>query len=275
MRTLCVDVGGSGIKAMVVGRDGEVLSGRARLDTPRPASPEAVVLAIVSLAAGQGEYHRVSIGFPGVVEDGVVRTAPNLDGEWAGFPLADVLHRELGRPIRVANDAGVQGLGVIEGFGTEVVITLGTGMGFGLYIDGRYVPNIELGHHPLRKDMSYEERVCEAERAKIGTKRWRKRVRQVIDQLAATFNFRKLYIGGGNARLMAGEELPDRVVVVDNVAGLLGGVRLWREADLEVDLGWVGAVPAIVAAERVPENGAEPQAGPTAQVRKPRRPVGG
>lgn len=263
MRTLCVDVGGTGIKAMVVGGDGEALTARARVETPRPATPDAVVPVIVGLAADQGEHHRVSVGFPGVVEDGVVRTAPNLDEGWAGFPLADVLHRELDRPVRVANDAGVQGLGVIEGYGTEVVITLGTGMGFGLYIDGRYVPNIELGHHPLRKGATYEERVCEAERARIGNKRWRKRVGQVIEQLTATFNFRKLYVGGGNARLLVGEELPERVVVVDNVAGLLGGVRLWREADLQVDLGGPPGPPP----KPTLDNGAE--------TARPRRPVGG
>ncbi|MEZ4239291.1 MAG: ROK family protein [Myxococcota bacterium] len=233
MRTLCVDVGGAGIKALVVGAGGEARTERARVPTPRPATPEAVLQAILGLAAGQGHYDRVSVGFPGVVEDGVIGTAVNLDGEeWVGYPLADVLHRELGRPVRVANDAGVQGLGVVQGHGTEVVVTLGTGMGFGLYIDGRYVPNIELGHHPFRKGQSYEERVCEAERAKIGTKRWRKRVHQVVEQLRHTFNFRELYIGGGNARLLAEEDFGERVRVVDNVAGLIGGLRLWSDADV-------------------------------------------
>lgn len=230
MRTLCIDVGGTGIKALVLDGAGGVASERARRDTPRPATPEAVVDTVRALAAEQGAYERVSVGFPGVVEGGVTRTAPNLDEGWTDFPLAARLAEVLGRPVRVANDAGVQGLGVIEGHGTEIVVTLGTGMGFGLYIDGRNVPNIELGHHPLRKGKTYEERVCEAERDRVGTPKWKKRVRQVVEQLAHTFNYRKLYLGGGNARLLVDDAWPDRVVIVDNVAGLLGGIRLWDDA---------------------------------------------
>lgn len=231
MRTLCIDVGGTGIKALVVDDRGGALTERARVETPRPATPEAVLDAIRGLVAGQGKFDRVSVGFPGVVEGGVTRTAPNLDDGWTDFPLAESLAQALGKPVRAANDAGVQGLGVIEGVGTEVVVTLGTGMGFGLYVDGRYVPNIELGHHPFRKGKTYEERVSDAERERIGTKRWKKRVFQVLEQLALTFNFRRLYLGGGNARHLVDEALPDRVSVVDNVAGLLGGIRLWDGAD--------------------------------------------
>ncbi|MEQ1502294.1 MAG: ROK family protein [Myxococcota bacterium] len=231
MRTLCVDVGGTGIKALVVDDRGEIVSERVRVETPRPATADAVVEAIVGLAAGQGTYDRLSVGFPGVVERGVVRTAPNLDDGWTDFPLADRLGERLGVPVRAANDAGVQGLGVIEGTGTELVITLGTGMGFGLYIDGRYVPNIELAHHPFRNRKTYEERVSDAELQRIGVERWKRRVRKVLAQLRPIFNFRRLYLGGGNARLFEPSELPDRVVRVDNVAGLLGGIRLWQDPD--------------------------------------------
>lgn len=238
MRTLCIDVGGTGIKGLIVDASGAAIleKERQRIETPRPATPDSVLAVIEQIAAAMGgreSYDRVSVGFPGVVEQGIVRTAPNLDEGWADFPLSERLSERLSAPVRAANDAGVQGLGVIERQGTEVVITLGTGMGFGLYIDGRYVPNIELGHHPLRRGKSYEERVCEAARAKIGNRRWKKRVHQVIAQLRHTFNYRTLYIGGGNARHLQPDDLarPEygRVVIVDNVAGLLGGVRLWEE----------------------------------------------
>ena len=227
-RTLCIDIGGTGIKAIVLDENGNAVTERARLETPRPAEPQAVLEVIDRLITSSGEFDRVSVGFPGVVIEGVTKTAPNLDPSWAEFALADQLQRRTGKPVRVANDAGIQGLGVIEGKGVEAVITLGTGMGFGLYVDGRYVPNIELGHHPFKKGQSYEDRVDNATRKEIGSKRWNKRVREVIAQVEPIFNYRKLYIGGGNARHVKTEGLPDNVQVVDNVAGLLGGIKLWR-----------------------------------------------
>jgi polyphosphate glucokinase len=227
-RTLCIDVGGTGIKALVVDDAGQPVTERARVATPRPATPDSVLTVIAELAAGQGAFDRVSVGFPGVVTMGITRTAPNLDEGWTNFRLADAVADRLGRPTRAANDAGVQGLGVVEGVGTEAVVTLGTGMGFGLYVDGRYVPNIELGHHPLRKGMTYEERVCDDELQRIGLPKWKRRVLQALAQIRHTFNFRVLYLGGGNARHFAPEELPPDVMLVDNIAGLLGGVRLWQ-----------------------------------------------
>lgn len=226
MRTLCIDIGGSGIKALAVNERGEPVTGKQRIETPDPATPEAVLDVIRELADGV-DFDRVSVGFPGVVQDGITRTAHNLDSSWIDFPLGQTLEELLERPVRVANDAGVQGLAVIEGQGTEIVLTLGTGMGFGLYIDGRYVPNIEMAHHPFRKRKTYEERVSDAELERIGVKRWIRRVHEVVAQLGPIFNFRKLYLGGGNARHLDPTTLPDTVVVIDNVAGMLGGVRLW------------------------------------------------
>ncbi|HTQ81463.1 MAG TPA: ROK family protein, partial [Thermoanaerobaculia bacterium] len=171
---------------------------------------------------------RVAAGFPGVVVQGVTLTAPNLDSSWASFNLKGALEELTGKPARVANDAGVQGLAVIEGEGTELVLTLGTGMGFALYIDGHYVPNIEMAHHPFRKKKTYEDLVGNAALHKVGHKRWNRRVKRVIDQLDRIFNYRILYLGGGNSKNIA-FELPGNVKVVENVAGLLGGVRLWQQ----------------------------------------------
>jgi polyphosphate glucokinase len=228
MRTLCIDIGGTGIKAIVLDDSGAAKTERARIETPQPAEPDAVLAVVDELVRAQGEFDRVSVGFPGVVLDGVTKTAPNLDQSWAGFPIADELQRRTGKPVRVANDAGIQGLGVIEGKGLEMVITLGTGMGCGLYIDGRYVPNLELAHHFCKNDETYEERISNAARKRIGKKKWNKRVRRIIAMLEPIFNYRKLYIGGGNAKHLEPEGLPENVQIVDNVAGLMGGIKLWN-----------------------------------------------
>jgi polyphosphate glucokinase len=227
VRTLCVDIGGTGVKVMVVGPGGEALTERLRVPTPRPAVPDAVLDAVVELARGAGDHDRVSVGFPGVVQEGVTKSAPNLSPDWRGFPLAADLERRLGKPVRAANDAGVQGLGVIEGRGVEMVLTLGTGLGCGLYVDGRYVPNLELAHHPYRKRETYEQRVSDTARKAIGNDRWNNRVRKIVAQLGPIFNYRRLYLGGGNAKHLELDRLPAEVTVVENVAGLLGGVRLW------------------------------------------------
>jgi polyphosphate glucokinase len=103
-------------------------------------------------------------------------------------------------------------------------------MGCALYLEGRYVPNIELAHHPFKKGKTYEERVSNAERKRIGKKRWNKRVLEIIETVEPLFNYRRLYLGGGNSRLIVPESLPPNVAIVDNVAGLLGGIRLWNHA---------------------------------------------
>lgn len=228
MRTLSIDIGGTGIKAIVLDALGAPLTERTRLETPQPAVPSAVLAIIDELIKAQGEFDRVSIGFPGVVMDGTTKVAPNLDPSWAGFALAhEVQRRTGGKPVRIANDAAVQGLGVIEGQGFEVVITLGTGLGCCIYLDGR-PGHLELAHHPFEKGKTYEERVGNSARKKAGNERWNRRVRRVIRTLEALFNYRKLYIGGGNVKHLDREGLPDNVVLVENVAGLLGGIRLWQ-----------------------------------------------
>ncbi len=227
MRTLCIDIGGTGIKGMVLGEDARPLTERIRVRTPSPAIPAAVFAAIDELLEQMGDFDRVSVGFPGVVVEGVTHTAPNLGDGWGGIALAEQLSRRTNRPVRALNDCGLQGFGVIEGRGTEILVTLGTGMGFGLYIDGQYVPNVEFGHHPFRNKKTYEERISNAELKSIGKRKWNSRVRKIIAQIAPIFNYRKLYLGGGNARYVETKKLHENVVIVDNVAGLRGGVKLW------------------------------------------------
>jgi len=128
----------------------------------------------------------------------------------------------------VANDADVQGLAVIAGKGVEMVITLGTGFGTGLYLDGRLGPHLELSHHPFRKGETYDEQLGNAARKDVGKKQWNKRVKKAIDNLRALTNFDHLYIGGGNAKKIDFELDPD-VTIVSNEAGIRGGVALWQD----------------------------------------------
>ncbi len=228
VRTLAVDIGGTGIKAMVVSQTGKPLTKRTRIKTPRPATPAALMTAIAGLAKTQGAFDLVSVGFPGVVRRGVTMTGPNLDGRWGGFHLADALTKKLGKPVRVANDADMQGYGVIAGHGVELVVTLGTGFGSGLFVDGKLVPNLEIAHHPFQKGKTYEELLGDAVRKKIGKKKWSKRLVRAIQTLDRTFNYDHLYIGGGNAERIT-VKLPRNVQVVSNAAGLLGGIALWRD----------------------------------------------
>ena len=228
LRSLAIDVGGTGIKAVILSETGKPLTQRSRVKTPRPATPATVIKTIVESAKQQGEFDRVSVGFPGVVRCGVTVTAPNLDGRWGDYHLADVLTKKVGSPVRVANDADVQGYGVISGEGVELVITLGTGFGSGLFVDGKLVPNLEIGHHPLQKGKTYEDLLGDAALQKAGKKKWNKRLVRAIQTMDLVFNYDRLYIGGGNAARIT-VKLPENVKIVSNAAGLRGGLALWRD----------------------------------------------
>jgi polyphosphate glucokinase len=229
LRTLAIDIGGTGLKAMLLGPEGNALTERARVETPHPATPPALLTELFKLIGPIGPYDRVSVGFPGVVVDGVTRTAPNLDPTWEDFDLAKAITEHTSRPVRVLNDAGVQGYGIIEGRGVEMVLTFGTGLGCALYHDGVYIPNLELAHHPFgRGKGSYEDYVDNFALDKIGKKKWNKRVRRVIEQVLPIWNPRMLYLGGGNAKHIK-LELPPMVRLADNIAGLTGGIALWHD----------------------------------------------
>lgn len=227
MRTLAVDIGGSGVKVMVLDETGNPLTDRLRVPTPQPPKPNAVLDAIVGLATDAGEFDRASVGFPGVVRNGITYTAVNLDPDWMGFDLASALQTRLNKPIRVANDADIQGCGAISGKGVELVVTLGTGFGSALFIDGRLVPNLEMGHHPFRKKETYEEQLGRAALDKEGKKEWNQRLEKAIATLEKLFNYDVLYIGGGETKKIK-FELPSNVKIVPNVSGLLGGIALWN-----------------------------------------------
>jgi polyphosphate glucokinase len=155
------------------------------------------------------------------------RVDEQLVKAWSGFDLAGALEGALDRPTRVANDADLQGAAVVQGKGLELVLTLGTGLGSGLFLDGHLAPHLELAHHPFRRGETYNEQLGEAARKRIGNKKWRKRVRLAIDTLHELINYDHLYIGGGNGARLAGR-IPEEITIVSNDEGIMGGIKLWE-----------------------------------------------
>ncbi|MFZ1746593.1 MAG: ROK family protein [Nitrospirales bacterium] len=229
--TLAIDIGGSGIKGILLNQSGQPMSERVRMITPKPARPQAILPLISDIAKTLGQFDRVSVGFPGVVHQGRVHTAPNLDASWPGTDLVGELERQLNKPVRAANDADVQGYGAIKGQGVEMVITLGTGFGTALFINGHLVPNLEIAHHPFRKQQTYEVQLGASALKNVGKKRWNLRLAKAIDILDRVINFDHLYIGGGNGKKVT-ITLPPHATIVSNTAGLLGGIALWADPNV-------------------------------------------
>jgi polyphosphate glucokinase len=239
--TLAVDIGGTGLKASVLDADGAMVADRVKIATPYPLPPDKLVASLTRLVAPLPAADRAAVGFPGMVRGGVVLSAPHfttvsgpgsaVDHQlvrlWDHFDLAAHLTREFGIPTKAANDADIQGAAVVRGRGLELVITLGTGFGTGLFYNGELLPHLEIAHQPFRKGESYDDQLGEASRKVIGEERWNKRVRKAISNMRALTLFDHLYIGGGNSRRVLRRHLPGDVTVVDNTAGILGGIRLW------------------------------------------------
>jgi polyphosphate glucokinase len=238
--TLAIDIGGTGLKAALLDAKGALIGERVRVDTEYPLPPDKLIRTLIQLVAPLESFDRVSVGFPGVVRKGHVLSAPHfvtvsgpgsahdpkLERKWDRFDLAGELEKAVGKPVRCANDADLQGAAVIVGSGLELVVTLGTGVGTALYMDGKLAPHLELAHHPFRKGETYNEQLGEAAREKIGSKRWNKRVEKMIHTLRALTFCDRLFIGGGNSRHVK-VDLGPNGTLIDNVAGLTGGIKLW------------------------------------------------
>lgn len=248
-RTLAIDVGGSGLKAVVLDPAGEMVSDRVRRATPYPCTPAVLLDELVALAATQPAHDRVSVGFPGAIRRGRVREVPafsrrgpgqdpdpELVGLWHGFELETALRERFDRPVRVANDADVQGCAVVSGDGLELVITLGTGVGCAIFFDGVLLPHMELSHGRFGEGLSIEVACGDNQRAQIGKEEWRARVLDALDAFEAMVLPDHLYVGGGNAKKL-GDLGPNRSVV-PNISGLLGGIALWERT------GTVGTAPS-------------------------------
>jgi polyphosphate glucokinase len=227
--TLSIDVGGTGLKASVLDSTGKMLVERLRVETPQPCPPHLLVKCLAKMAKTLPSFERVSVGFPGVVRDGVVLTAPNLnDDKWFRFPLAQALEKEWGKPVRILNDADMQGLAVISGRGLELVVTLGTGIGTALYRDGELMAHLELAHHPVVRDKTYNQYIGDQVLKEKGHKKWNKRVQKALSFLETLINYDRIYLGGGNSRDIRFKPAKN-MRIVSNDAGILGGIALWDE----------------------------------------------
>ena len=225
--TLTIDIGGTGIKMMELDASGKPVTERVRALTPSEPTPHRVIEMLNQMREQMPEFDRVSVGFPGVVKNGVTIEAHNLHPKWAGFPLQETLQKDWGKLVRVANDASVQGYGAIYARGVELCLTLGTGLGSSLFTEGHLCPGLELAHHPWRKGKTYEDFLGVRGLEKHGKKDWNKLVEKAIAQTSQLFNWDYLHLGGGNAKHIT-FTLPENARIVPNEEGLLGGVALWR-----------------------------------------------
>jgi polyphosphate glucokinase len=229
-RILCIDVGGSGLKAAVISTDGIYLTEHVRVNTPKERKPNEIVDVLAGMVAPLEAFDAATVGFPGVVKEGKVISAPNFGTKnWKGFGLAAAMRKRLKRPVLLLNDADVQGLAAIRGKGLELVCTLGTGLGTAWFRDGELLPHIDVAHLTMHKKDDFDVLLGDKTRHKIGQHHWSRRVKKLIAVLERVFNYDHLYLGGGNSRWVT-FKLPPKVSRVCNDAGIEGGALAWRNA---------------------------------------------
>jgi len=247
-----VDVGGSGIKAAVVDvESGRFRTDRIRVPTPNPATPDAVIASIgrivrrLARASGLGSTTPVGVGLPGVTINNTLMTASNIDPGWIGFPVVDRLRKSTGRPVAIVNDADAAGIAEMRfGIGKDragvvIFLTLGTGVGSGVFVDGKLVPNTEFGQMEIR-GRAAERRSAAAARVRRGLswKAWAQDLDEHLDRIDKLM-WPKLMILGGGVSKRSDQFIPRLTVRPPVVA-----------AELRNDAGIIGA--AIVAAEASP-----------------------
>lgn len=246
--TLCVDCGGGGIKAAVLDTSGTPRSRPCRRPVTYPLPPAALVSAVAQLAAQLPPSERTTVGMPGMIRHGVVihtphyinkagpgtRLEPDLLAAWSGFDMRGELRSVLDQPVLVLNDAEMHGAGVIAGTGSELVLTLGTGLGTALFDGGHLAPHLEISHAPARRGLTFDEFIGEQARLALGDPLWSRRVLRLLEILRPVYHWDRCYLGGGNSRMITPtvlSRLEDDVVVVPNTAGIAGGVRAWALVD--------------------------------------------
>jgi predicted NBD/HSP70 family sugar kinase len=217
MKILVIDIGGTNVKVKLSGQD-EL----RKIPSGKELTPASMVAAVRE-AAKDWEYDRISIGYPGpVLKDKILLEPVNLGRGWIGFDFA----ASLGKPVRLINDAAMQALGSYDG-GRMLFLGLGTGLGTTLILDGLVAP-MELGHLPYKKGRTFEEYVGNAGLERIGKRKWRVAVADVVARLRHAFIADYVVLGGGNVKKL--DELPPDCRAGDNSRAFVGGVRLWEEA---------------------------------------------
>lgn len=215
-RVLVIDVGGTHVKVLATG-----VAEPCKIDSGKQMTARRMVAA-VKKAAATWKYDRVSIGYPGPVMHGRPVAEPhNLGAGWVGFDFA----KAFGRPVRLVNDAAMQALGSYKG-GRMLFLGLGTGLGSALIIDGIVEP-MELAHLPYKKGKTYEDYVGLRGLERLGKKKWRRVVEDVVGRLRLALGADDVVIGGGNAKELKGP--PEDSRFGDNANAFAGGFRLWED----------------------------------------------
>jgi polyphosphate glucokinase len=260
MAILGIDIGGSGVKGAPVDTvQGELLEERYRVVTPQPSDVTSVVEAVAEVAGRFTGFDRVGVTFPGVVVDGVIRTAANMDKSWIDAPAAKLFTDRLGKPVSVLNDADAAGVAEVA-FGAGrgqrgliMMLTFGTGIGSALFLDGRLIPNTELGHLELDgKDAEQRasDRVREAD--DMSWEKWAGRVQEYLRHVEMLLSPRLFVIGGGVSKKsdkffpLIDIRTPMVAATLLNNAGIIGAAVTAEQADghpgpVQVDAGAQGA----------------------------------
>lgn len=216
MAVLAIDVGGTHVKVLAEGKRVPIKIPSGPLMTPE------LMVASVLKATQEWKFDRISIGYPApVIHNKPVLEPHNLGPGWVGFEYQTAF----ARPVRMINDAAMQALGSYRG-GRMLFLGIGTGLGSALVLEGIVQP-MELAHLPYRKNLTYEDYVGRRGLERLGKKRWRERVLDVIDRLAAALIVDYVVVGGGNAKLL--KTLPKGVELGANDNAFLGGFKLWEE----------------------------------------------
>jgi len=244
MAILGIDIGGSGVKGAPVDTvRGEFLQERFRVPTPQPSDVASVVAAVTEVAAQFDGYDGVGVTFPGVVVDGVVRTAANVDKSWLDAPAARLFGDALGKPVSVLNDADAAGVAEVafgagrDQRGLVMMLTFGTGIGSALFLDGSLIPNTEFGHLELDgKDAELRASDRAREQEDLNWEKWAGRVEDYLRHVEMLLSPRLFIVGGGVSKKsdkwlpLIGIRTPIVPATLLNNAGIIGAAVTAEQA---------------------------------------------
>lgn len=281
---LGIDFGGTGIKAALIDMStGELASVRVRVNTPTPSTPEAVgeavvrILSTISRDTAIPEGIPVGLGLPGVIKRGRVMTAANIDKAWIGSSADEVIGKAIGRPVFAMNDADAAGLAEVrlgagrEMRGTVLMLTVGTGIGSGLFLNGQLVPNTEFGHIEIN-GRDAETRISGAarERRRLRWKVWATEFNEYLARLEAYVWPDLIILGGGVSKVidkyreLLKSRAPIEVARYRNTSGIIGAAL--NAADRTREEATFGFASEIAAAESATEASAAAEPAPAAST---------
>ena len=222
MKILTVDIGGNNVKILLQGE-----TKKRKFPSGPQLTPQQMIAGIKKITA-DWKYDHVSIGFPGPVKNNKpVREPVNLGTGWVDFDY----EKSFGCPVRMINDAAMQATGSYAG-GDMLFLGLGTGLGTVLIFSDCIIP-MELGHLPYKKERSFEDYLGTVGLERLGINKWKKHLLAIIQILSDAFGPEYVVLGGGNAKKLSAEELPENVNLGDNMNAFTGGFRLWETTEQE------------------------------------------